>query len=378
MKTMQPVLQVGPFDWAANPLTLEAAQARLDKVKALLRERGWAGLLAYGDRSEYGTVGYLTNYAPRLGGAIVLVSTEGEPHILSFEGGRMIDAGKETTWVSDVRPIGNLADTIGEWVNAIGGHGTIATSDLGIMSDKVYRDLSALPALAGAPDATQDVLSVRRSKSDDEVGLLSDAARALGAAEQAVRKYFAAHDSATACLLAGEAAAMHAGAQDVRILFSVDGGKTLLPAGADTPSGADSLTVYYAIRQWGYWIDGFVSMATAPSPTHSAARGAVEAALGVARAGATSAELVEAAYRGVDKPDRHSMFGDGGNGVGTSLVELPQLDEPDATLKADDVVSIKVSLPTPEGGFAFGSAVVRINDTGADLIWREQDWTSGP
>lgn len=374
MKTMQPVLQVGPFDWAASPLTLDAAQARLNDVKSFLRQRGWAGLLAFGDRSEYGTVGYLTNYAPRLSGAIVLVAAEGEPRILSFEGGRMIDAGKETTWVGDVRPIGNLAATIGEWVDAIGAHGRIATSDLGIMSDKVYRDLSALPAITGAPDATQDILSLRRRKSDHEVSLLRDAARALGAAEQAVRKCFAAGDNATACLLAGEAAAMHAGAQDVRILFSVDGGRTLLPADADAPSVTDSLTVYYAIRQWGYWVDGFITATATLSTTQKAVRAALDAALKIARAGVTSAELIDAAYGGGGKPDRHSLLGDGcGHGVGTSLTEWPCLDRPQTTLDVADVISLKVSLPTPDGGFAFGSALAHIGETGTDILWREQD-----
>jgi hypothetical protein len=71
---------------------------------------------------------------------------------------------------------------------------------------------------------------------------------------------------ATDVILAGERAANRRGAQDVRTLFSLDGGRTLRPFETAPEHMLDPLQVYVAVRQFGYWAEGFAVLAAAPHP----------------------------------------------------------------------------------------------------------------
>ena len=68
----------------------------------------------------------------------------------------------------------------------------------------------------------------------------------------------------TDVVLAGENAANKLGAQDVRVLFSVNSGRTLQPFSRLIEKSADPLQVYVAVRRLNYWAESFAMLSERP------------------------------------------------------------------------------------------------------------------
>jgi methionine aminopeptidase len=97
----------------------------------------------------------------------------------------------------------------------------------------------------------------------------------------------------TDVILAGERAANTARAQDVRTLFSLDGGRTLRPFVVPVPQQVDPLLAYMAIRRFNYWAECFPLFTTRPEPTrlYEKAWEAMELASAAIKAGVTTHEI---------------------------------------------------------------------------------------
>ncbi len=81
------------------------------------------------------------------------------------------------------------------------------------------------------------------------------------------------------------------GAQEVRTLFSFDGGRTLRPFLVPVDKVIDTLQVYLSVRFNGYWAEGHVAMSKAANTAANQARTVLNGLMGAAKRGATAADL---------------------------------------------------------------------------------------
>ena len=336
---------------------------------------GWSGAVVFGDRPDHGNLSYLTNFTPRLSGALALIPAEGEVRILSFDGGRMIPAGKETTWVDDVRPAKDPAAAAHEWINELGDGARIATIDFGAVPKGIFDGLANVPGFADADDATEFMVNLRRGKSPAEVAAVRGAVTLLKQAEANIHACREENASFTASVLSAETAARKAGAQDIRSLYSPDGGRTFIPIEHLTDAAEGPLVAYLAVRNRGYWADGFITAGAIGAPVGEAAERALQAMIDNARDGASISDLRAARNGHLGNLRGHDLVGDGcGSGLGLSLGEHPELTNgSDMPLKSGDICSLKVGVADDEAGAAITSAVVRITGDGREVLWQPVD-----
>jgi hypothetical protein len=102
-------------------------------------------------------------------------------------------------------------------------------------------------------------------KSARELAAIQETCGTLDAALGAIGTAWRSGATVTDAALAAEQAANHRGAQDVRTLFSLDGGHTLVPFTVPHIHRIDPLQVYVAMRQHGYWVDGFRLFCNSPN-----------------------------------------------------------------------------------------------------------------
>ena len=115
-------------------------------------------------------------------------------------------------------------------------------------------------------DKTAELRRLMGRKSARELAVLREACATLDAAVAAMRAAQGSGAGVTAAVLAGEQAANRRGAQDIRTLFSLDGGRTLRPFETLVERAVDPLQVYVAVRQLGYWAEGFAVLTASPHP----------------------------------------------------------------------------------------------------------------
>ena len=171
--------------------------------------------------------------------------------------------------------------------------------------------------------------------------------------------------SPTASLLA-EHAALQRGAQDVRSLFSLDGGRTLRPFDIPVAEGSDPLQVYLAVRQSGYWAEGFVRVAPPGDILQEKIGGILDAMVAEAKSGLPCRDLAKIAdaERGsfLLHPLTNNVFG---NSIGLALDEPPILArDSNATLEAGAVYSLRAGLLDETGAGAISSAIVAMTAGG--------------
>ena len=355
MQTMHLVLPVGAFDWENNPLPEDEFHVRITAVQEIMGQNDWSGVLVYGDIHDNGLLSYVSNFGARLSGALVLIPKNGEPRLLSFDGGRMVPAGALTTWIKDVRAAGIVDVAVNEWLDELPHSTRLAVAGFDIMSAAVHDKLAAVEEIANAENGTSHLQELARKKSDAEMAVIKTACGVLRDVENAVSAKQKAGGSAAECTLVAEKTARNLGAQDVRTLFSIDGGRTFIPFQGLSDKTPDPFVIYVAVRVRSYWADGFMTF-----PVKSVQ--ALDAMIANAKPGASAGDLLAA------NNSAHPFIGDDpGCGIGCALEEPPFLNE-GATLNAGDVVSLKVSI----GGDvpALASAIVRITNQGNDVLWR--------
>ena len=358
MQTMHLVLPVGAFDWPDDAAAEAEFRARTSAVQTIMEQQNWSGVLIYGDIHDNGMLSYFSNFGARLSGALMLIPGDGEPRLLSFDGGRMVPAGALTTWIEDVRAAGKVADALNQWLDELANRNRIAIGGFDIMSAAVHDAVAAVAEIADAEDATPKLAALARKKSAAEIEAIKTACGLLKQVESAVADTHEAGASAADCALAAEKIARNQGAQDARTLFSVDRGRTFIPFQGLSEQSSTPLILYVAVRVRGSWADGFLTFPKAGSP----AEHSLDAMIDAAKPGGSVEDL-----RRNDQPP-HPIIGDTpGCGIGCALAEAPFLDET-GTLASGDVVSLKVGI----GGdpCAVASAMVHITDQGHEILWR--------
>jgi hypothetical protein len=197
---------------------------------------------------------------------------------------------------------------------------------------------------ASVEDATAQVWSLMRRKSRYELDAIDAAVKATGVARNAMREALMSGGGVTDVILAGERAAGAAGAQDVRTLFSLDGGRTLRPFDVPINQRADPLLAYLAIRQFNYWAECFPLFTTRPEPTglYQKAWGAMLSARPAIRAGVATHEIAQLIAAAIEPYQAHPV-------IGHALVQRMglALDEPSnadvgASFEEGEVYSLRV------------------------------------
>jgi hypothetical protein len=357
MFTQHPTLLIGPSDWDEDRMPKAEFARRLDALWAAFPQASQA--IVFGSARHHAELAYLTNFVPKLEPGIALLARDGKHRLLFGGGPNMVGAMKPLTFIADMAPLGALAKAVAGWTSPllIGG---------GSMSSALRTTIDE--AVNGAPqDATAHVWRCMAQKSAPELSAIRDACGILKEAMAAIRASVELGQPAQTSVLAGERAAIGTGAQDVRTLFSLDGGHTLRPFETLDDRRADPLQVYIAVRKINYWAEGFACISNEPQPATALAALLLDNALSAIRPGMAIAQLskilaVAAPYRAHPVTEHAQAIP-----IGLSLDGLP---DPPKTFAAGQVYSIRAGLTDGADAHAIVSAMIAVGDRGNDVLWR--------
>jgi Xaa-Pro aminopeptidase len=370
MHTMQPTLLVGPCDWDAARMPRDEFLAR---ATALWKSApAAAGAIVYGDRAHHAELAYLTHFTPKLEAALALIPRVGAPQLLVGGGANMLQAAKPLTFIENLRPLRDVGKTVAQWVREQSGGGRPVLIGGAFMPHALRQELDRELAEAAikVADKTADLLQMVRRKSARELANIRAACDTLDAAVKAMGEAQRSGAGATAAVLAGEHAAHRRGAQDVRTLFSADGGRTLRPFDTLIERPVDPLQVYVAVRQHGYWAEGFAVLAASPSPCVRGAGDVLQYAIETIRPGSRCGDLARLIAEAIGPLNPHPVTAQmPGNAIGLALTEHPQIAAAsEDAIEADEVYSLRVGVSDGRD-HAIASAMVAVHAYGCKVLW---------
>jgi hypothetical protein len=354
MLTQHPTLLIGPSDWDAERMPKVEFDRRIAALWAAFPDASQA--IVFGSASRHAELAYLTNFVPKLEPGIALLTRDGAHKLLFGGGPNMAGAMKPLTFIADMAPLNALAKSIAGWKPLLIGGGHMST-----VMRKAIDDATG----NAAQDASARVRAMMRRKSAAELAAIREACATLAAAMAAIRD--AGDASVTVAILAGEKAAIAAGAQDVRTLFSLDGGRTLRPFETLDDRRADPLQVYVAVRRLNYWAEGFASFSNRAQPAASLATLLLENALSAIAPGVATAQIPK--ILAVGDPYRCHPVTQDAPAVPLGL-GLDAASADGAAFDAGEVYSVRCGLTDGSGQHAIVSAMVAVQDGGNDVLWR--------
>jgi hypothetical protein len=355
MYTQHPTLLIGPSDWDDAHAPKAEFEQRLDAVWAAFPDASQA--IVFGSAAHHAELAYLTHFVPKLEPGIALLVRDGNHKLLFGGGPNMIGAMQPLTFITEMAPLNALAKLVAGWSSPllIGG---------GAMSSAVRKTVDEATN-STAQDATAHVQSMMRRKSPTELAAIGAARDSLNATMRAMRDAVRIGGDAMIALLAGERAANDSGVQDIRTLFSLDGGRTLRPFEALDHTYADPLQVYAAVRKFNYWAEGFACISNEPQPAASLAALLIDNALSAVRPGVPLAQLSK--ILAVGTPYRQHPITQGAlvSPIGLSLDMAPT-----ANFEPGEVYSVRAGLTDDAEQHAILSAMIAVRDNGAEVLWR--------
>jgi len=355
MQTMHPTLLVGPADWDAARLPRAEFDAR---IANLWRDHPQAaGAIVYGEASDHAALAYLTNLTPKLQPSIALIPRAGEPQILVGGGVNMISAAKPLTFVERLAPLGDASKAIAAWAGTLRGGIVLVGGDA--MPYELRR------SLMGGMEAGDAALRARmRVKTPREIQIIRQACSKLDTAVAALLEALLAGSSVSECAIFAEHVALKCGAQDVRSLFSRDGGRTLRPFEIPLAEKCDPLQVYLAVRHAGYWVEAFARVSSSEDALGLRAESSLRALVKAAKPGVACRELAGLAAQSHPHPLCDGVVG---TSIGLSLDQATLTA--DARLEAGAVYSFRAGVLGDDGQGAILSAMVEMTEQGAELLW---------
>ena len=375
MLTMHSTMLVGPYDWAPERIAKEEFTDRIKAFWGRIADVTCAVALVYGDSRNHAELAYLSHLTPKLGPALMLIPRIGEPTLLASGAPNMLAAARRLTWIEKTQPLGDAGKTVSQWLKESVPPGTRPRAALingAAMRSVLQRPLGEVFGPENPlADETPVLRALMRYKRPAEIAIIREACAILNAATRALKEAQLSGVGVTAAVLAGERVAYDAGAQDVRMLFSLDGGRTLRPFETVIDRHVEPLQAYLAIRHAGYWVEGFVVAAASINPALGRVADALKALIAMAKPGAGCRDLARVAAQRIKPYDEHAMTrGNLGNSIGLFLEEEPRLlaDSSDS-LEEGGVYSLRVGASDGQNCHAMVSAMVALHDAGNDVLW---------
>ena len=154
-------------------------------------------------------------------------------------------------------------------------------------------------------------------------------------------------------------------------LFSLDGGRTLIPFEQPIDSTVDPLQAYVAFRHVGYWVEGFVSLAVSEHPVLVKAAEALKTVITSATAGTKCSDLARLATEKIMPCSSHAVTaGSIGNGIGLSLEEEPRLSpNSEDALEPGEVYTVRVGASDGQEHHGIVSAIAAVHKNENEVLW---------
>jgi hypothetical protein len=363
MLTPHPTLLIGPSDWDAGRMPRAEFARRIDALWGADPQAERA--IVFGSSRHHAELAYFTNLIPKLGPGMALLSRSGEHRLFVGDAANMIGAARPLTWIEH---IGTLKD-----VPAGIAAGAVAARTLVIGADTMPVALrrSIMEALGGTEattDATSHVWSQMRRKSRHELNAIDAAVKATGVARKAMREALMTGGSVTDVILAGERAANGAGAQDVRTLFSQDGGRTLRPFFVPVQQQVDPLMAYLAIRRFNYWAECFPMFTTRPEPTrlYEKSYEAMGSALSAIKAGVGTHEIAQLIAATIQPFQAHPVIASAFAQRMGLAVDEPSCADIGASFEEGEVYSLRIGAMDGSKGGMICSSMIHVRKDGVE------------
>jgi hypothetical protein len=354
--SVHPTLLIGPADWQPDRMPAAEFSGRIEMLWQ--RCPDVTQVLVCGDSRHHAELAYLTNFVPKLEPAVALFARGGEARLFVGGGPNMLGAARPLTFIADVTPLNELT--------------RMRLSDCALIGADYLAAGHRKPVIeacgASATDATGQVWALMRRKSPAEMAAIREGSAILRGAMGAIEGAHHRGAPVTTAVLAGERAANSLGAQDVRTLFSVDGGRTLIPFAGLIARSIDPLQVYVAIRRFNYWVEGFAMFARAPCPVAAQAAALLRTVCAAIKGGTRAGDVARLIEAGAAPYRIYPVTADFANAIGLALEEPPHSDLGEV-YAAGEFYSLKVGLTDGTATHAIASAMIAVGTHGCDVLW---------
>ena len=375
---MHPTLLIGPYDWQPERLPKSEFLVRIQALWKKISDPTCSAVIVYGDSRSHAELAYLSNFVPKLGPAMMFIPREGEPKLLVSGAPNMLVAARRLTWIEGVEPLRDAGKTIVGWLNegidsdpGTSGH-RVALIGGDYMRSAFHKPfIESFGHARSFLNATPLLRTLMRCKSSRELGFIREGCAIMDAATKALAEANRAGAGITAAILEAERVANHLGAQDVRMLFSLDGGRTLIPFEKPIDSAVDPLQAYMAVRHVGYWVEGFISLATSRHSVGAKAADVLKTVIARATAGTKCGDLARLAAERIMPYSSHAVTaGSIGNGIGLSLEQEPRFSpNSEEAIEAGEVYTLRVGVSDGQEHHGIVSAMVAVHQDRNELLW---------
>ncbi len=360
MHTAHPTLLIGPSDWKPERMPKEEFLRRIDALWQIAPAVSQA--IIFGSPAHHAELAYLTNHIPKLEPTAALLTRAGAHRLFVGGGANMLGAARPLSFITELAPLNGLGTALRQPAQSptllIGG---------GYMSTALRQTICDALGNAAPEDLSAQLWRVMRRKSRAELDAIRAACAVLDEAMTAIGDAQRSGAGATAAVLAGEKAANASGAQDVRTLFSLDGGRTLRPFETLIDEAVDPLQVYVAVRRLNYWAEGFALFSSAPHSLAGRASTILRASLSAIAPGTSIAAAAQTIAAAIAPARVHPVATRFAGRVGLALAESPHTGL-GATFEADEVYSLRIGLS--EGAHVIVSAMLAVREGGNEVLWQ--------
>jgi hypothetical protein len=365
MLTMHPTLLIGPSDWDSDVMPRSEF---VERIETLWQNRPQAErAIVYGNSAHHAELAYFTNFVPKLDAAVALLTRSHERRLLVGGGANMLGAARPLTWIENVSPLKDIGDVIR--ADPATGQTLLVGADY--MPMNFRRPVVEAIGPTKPQDATAQVWAQMARKSPREIEAICRARAAEEAATTAMREASASGANVSLVLAAGEDAAYAEGAQDVRTLFSLDGGRTFRPFLSPIEAVIDPLHVYVAARRFNYWADRFALLTreSGDDPVLEAAVRARDTAVQFVKAGMSAAEIATRIVALIEPYQIHPMMGRAfAQRMGIALDERPYTDV-GPTFEDGEAYSFHIGVTDGEARHRFANTMIHVRDGGNTPLW---------
>lgn len=370
MNTLQPTLRLGRDVWDRTAMPVEEFHDRALRLREAMGRQGLDALLLYGaGLNGCGHPTYLSHYIVKLPfSALVVLPREGNPALM-FEGAtRGRSAAQATTWIEDVRPCWNMAETCLA-VLADRGLSTATIGLAGLPRLVPHEEWATLAAgLAGATltDAEDLVDRQRAIKSDREIAQVRRASHIVREtlASLSARRPAIADEATLAAVVMREARMR--GAEDIRLLMArpEEPDWAFRPAGDATFGEGDTFYLHLGASWERYWSEAIRTCVVRTDRLDPVWNGELDGRfrrlVAAAAPGTPVAEWVRAAAASMSVSERRALDPYGlGHGVGVTPEESPVLTAvSDATIESGMCLVVRAALKGDRGLVVHAETIV--------------------